>query len=189
MQEYTVTRYSFEELSESARERAIKRTQERLSEWLDDYLLTEYLTEQLINELGSNAEELELRYSLSYCQGDGVAIYGRLYKCESLTWPEGVAYLELARNQYGHHYSHYNTFNVSAYDEEGYELGLDLSVVETQLRDLCRSLEKLGYKWIEQETSEESAISYLEDNTGNDFTIEGDYAPITVTNTNELVGA
>lgn len=186
MQHFTVTRYSFSELGETARKRAITRTRENLREWLTEGELTEYLTERLIEELGSNAEELEIRYSLSYCQGDGVALYGRLWKSESLSWPEGVAYLELVRNSWANHYSHYNSFNVEAYDEEGYELGLDLSVVETQLRDLCRKLERLGYAYIENDCSEESAISYLEDSYGDEFTIDGDFSPITVTDTSEV---
>jgi len=186
MQEYTVTRYSFPELGESARETAIKRVQERLWEWLDSDLIKEYLSDDLLEQLGSDAEELEIQFSLSYCQGDGVALYGRLYKCKSLAWPEGVAYLELTKNSWGAHYSHYNSFNVTAYDEEGYELGLDISVIEKQLRDLCRELERNGYSYIEAETSRESAIDYLENNTGDEFTIHGDYSPITVTSVSEV---
>jgi hypothetical protein len=186
MKEYTVTRYSFDELSETAKEKVIQRTREDLHNWLSEREITEYLTDKLIEELGSNAEELEIAYSLSYCQGDGVAIYGRLWKSESLTWPEGVAYLELTRNQWANHYSHYNSFNVSAYDEEGYELGLDLSVVEGQLRDLCRDLERYGYRCIELDTNEESARNYIESSYGDEFTIDGDYDPITVTDTSEV---
>ena len=186
MKEYTVTRYSFDELSETARETAIKNTQDKLWKWLDSDLIEEYLVDDYMEILGSDAEELEIQFSLSYCQGDGVALYGRLYRCEGLAWPEGVAYLDLTKNSWGSHYSHYNSFNVTAYDEEGYDLGLDISVIVKQLRNLCRDLERKGYKYIEAETSRESAIDYLESNTGDEFTIDGEYAPVTVTNTSEV---
>lgn len=189
MQEYTITRYSFDELGETAREKAITQTQESLWEWLDSDLVKEFLTDYYLQELGNSAKELEVEFSLSHCQGDGVALYGRLHKSEALAWPEGVAYLELTKNSWGAHYSHYNSFYVTAYDEEGYELGLDISVVEKQLRDLCRELERMGYQYIQNETGRESAIHYLESETGNDFTIDGDCDPITITDTSELVGA
>jgi hypothetical protein len=37
------------------------------------------------------------------------------------------------------------------------------SPIEEQLRSLCKKLERLGYKYIESETSRESAIQFLED--------------------------
>jgi hypothetical protein len=165
MQEYTVRRYSFAELNEEARENAIENAQRYLHEWLSEQEITDYLEGKLEEDLGSLPTNLTIAYSLSYCQGDGVALYGRLHKGEAtdLSWPEGAYYADLVRNSLSNHYSHYNTFNLEVSDENGDPIDLSGSAIEDQLRDLCKKLEKLGYRYIENETSRESAIRFLED--------------------------
>ena len=165
MKEYVVRRYSFSELNEEAREKAIDNTQRHLLEWLGERELTDYLEGKLEEDLGSLPEDITIAYSLSYCQGDGVALYGRIYKREapSFTWPEGSYYVDLVRNSWSNHYSHYNTFNVELSDESDEPIDLSGSSLEDQLRTLCKKLERLGYKYIENETSRESAIQFLED--------------------------
>jgi hypothetical protein len=165
MQEYTVRRYSFAELNEEARENAIENAQRYLHEWLGEREITDYLEGKLEEDLGSLPTNLTIAYSLSYCQGDGVALYGRLHKGEAtdLSWPEGAYYADLVRNSLSNHYSHYNTFNLEVSDENGDPIDLSGSAIEDQLRDLCKKLEKLGYRYIENETSRESAIRFLED--------------------------
>jgi len=187
MKEYTVKRYSFSELEGDARERAIKDMRNRLLEWIDEREITDYLSGQIDDALGGEPISYELRYSLGYSQGDGVAIYGRISREEApnLTWPEGVAFVELTRNQWSNHYSHYNSFNVSGFNEDEDE-GYDCHVIEGQLRDLCKDLANKGYKYIENSTDEESAIRYLEDNYEDEFTIDGTYSPITITDTSEV---
>lgn len=165
MKEYVVRRYSFSELNEEAREKAIDDIQRHLLEWLSERELTDYLEGKLEEDLGSLPEDITIAYSLSYCQGDGVALYGRIYKREapSLTWPEGSYYVDLVRNSWSNHYSHYNTFNVELGNENAEPIDLSGSHIEEQLRTLCKKLERLGYKYIENETSRESAISFLKD--------------------------
>jgi hypothetical protein len=176
MKDYTVRRYSFNELGEEAKERAITRMQNRLHEWIDEREITDYLTGKLEEAIGGESE-LEIMYSLSYSQGDGVALYGRLYasQCPNLTLPEGAHHIELIKNSWGIHYSHYNTFNVEASDVDYEPIDLTGSVIETQLRDLCKELERAGYKYIELATNRESAISYLEENYGDEFALDGYY--------------
>jgi hypothetical protein len=165
MQEYTVRRYSFAELNEEARENAIENAQRYLHEWLGEREITDYLEGKLEEDLGSLPTNLTIAYSLSYCQGDGVALYGRLHKGEAtdLSWPEGAYYADLVRNSLSNHYSHYNTFNLEVSDENGDPIDLSGSAIEEQLRHLCKRLETLGYRYIENETSRESAIRFLED--------------------------
>jgi len=165
MKEYVVRRYSFSELNEEAREKAIDDIQRHLLEWLSERELTDYLEGKLEEDLGSLPEDITIAYSLSYCQGDGVALYGRIYKREapSFTWPEGSYYVDLVRNSWSNHYSHYNTFNVELSNENDEPIDLSGSHIEEQLRTLCKKLERLGYKYIENETSRESAISFLKD--------------------------
>jgi hypothetical protein len=187
MKTYAVNRYTFNELKGEARELAIKKMQERLSRWLDEQEITDYLEYEVEKELGALPNDITLNYSLSYCQGDGVAIYGRIKKEEAptLTWPEGVAYIELVKNSWGTHYSHWNTFNVEFYDEEG-EWKEGSEVIEKQLREVCRVLEYRGYKYIEDQTNEASAIEYLEQNYEDEFTLAGNLDPITITDTEEI---
>jgi hypothetical protein len=165
MNEYTVRRYSFSELNEEARDKAIADTRNRLLEWLGENEITDHLEYQLEEDLGSLPTNITIAYSLSYCQGDGVALYGRLHKGEAtdLSWPEGAYYIDLVRNWWGNHYSHYNTFNVEAYDENDDPIDLAGSSIEEQLRHLCKKLERLGYKYIEKETNALSALQYLHD--------------------------
>lgn len=173
MKEYTVRRYSFTELDEKAKEGAISAMRESLYEVISEDALTDYLTDRVMDALGGGSEDIKLAYSLSYCQGDGVAIYGTIQREDApdLSWPGGASYVELSKNSWGHHYSHYNSFNVDVYDEEG-EVIADSRIIETQLRDLCRQLERDGYKYIEGSTTEEVATDQLME-AGDVFTIDG----------------
>jgi len=119
--------------------------------------------------------ELDLAYSLSYCQGDGVALYGRLYREQAplLTWPDRVAYVDLVKNSWGYHYSHWNSFNVEASDEADEPVDLAGTVIEQQLRDLCKDLERSGYKYMEGATNKEAAIEFIRDNYADDFLPNG----------------
>jgi hypothetical protein len=165
MNEYTVRRYSFSELNEEARDKAITDTRNRLLEWLGENEITDHLECQLEEDLGSLPDDITIAYSLSYCQGDGVALYGRIYKSEApdLSWPEGSYYIDLVRNSWSNYYSHYNSFNVELSDENDEPIDLSGSSIEEQLRLLCKKLEKLGYRYIEKETNELSALQYLHD--------------------------
>jgi hypothetical protein len=165
MNEYTVRRYSFSELNEEARDKAIEETRSRLLEWLREEEITDYLEGKLEEDLGSLPEDITIAYSLSYCQGDGVALYGRIYKSEApdLSWPEGSHYVDLVRNSWSNHYSHYNSFNVELSDENDEPIDLSGSSIEDQLRHLCKRLETLGYRYIENETNEISALQFLND--------------------------
>jgi hypothetical protein len=181
VKEYTVKRYSFSELKGEARERAIKDMQRRLNEWIDERELTDYLNGQIEDALGGELISYDLRYSLGYSQGDGVAIYGQITREEApnLTWPARAEYVNLVRNQWATHYSHYNTFSVEAYDADEESVSLEGEVIETQFRDLCRELAIKGYKYIESSSDEESAITYIEDIYEDEFTLDGKYSPIT----------
>jgi hypothetical protein len=198
VKEYLVKRYTFEELEDSAKERAIEKMTSRLWEWVDYDLIKEYLEEDLWEKLGGVSKDIKLALSLGYSQGDGVAIYGRLHKenAPNLLWPEGVENVNLERNSWGAHYSHYNSFNVDFYDEEYNEVSPyntdgnlrdDFNAMAKSIRDICKSLEDQGYKYIESDTSRESAIEYLENNYSEEFTIDGDLDPITITDTAEVL--
>lgn len=133
------TLYTFEELSDDAKSRLIDATREEEHRSMPmevvEYELVEYLLGAITNlshdEVVTTSlhkhftGEVNLEWSLSHCQGDGVALYGRIYRDDAplLTWHDSVAYLRLVRNSYGQHYSHYNSFSVEFYNEDDDLLG------------------------------------------------------------------
>jgi hypothetical protein len=176
VKDYTVRRYSFEELEYTAKEKAIQSMRDNLLEIIDSSEISDYLTECVALAIGGQEGDIEVAFSLSYCQGDGVAIYGTINRSNApdLSWPEGAAYVELSKNSWGYHHSHWNSFNVDIFDEEG-EAIEDTRILETQLRDLCRELEREGYKYIEGSCTEEVAIECLME-AGEVFTTEGQWS-------------
>lgn len=72
--------YKYNELSDEAKEKV----KEWYLETQDSYVFTEDVKEDLYNLFGEN--DLDVQYSLGYCQGDGFNIYGELnaaqiFKC------------------------------------------------------------------------------------------------------------
>ena len=183
MKEYRVTRYTFAELSEAAKEKAISDAQQAAYEEDITWLLTEQLEEDLAEDLGAS-NELKLYYSLSYSQGDGVALDGRLDKSQAptLTWP---ARAEYAYIKHSGHYYHEHSFSVSFCDAEGEDVEPEVEVMTQQLRDVCRKLERNGYAILEHYASREVALEWLNEQDA-DFTPEGKFSPV---NAPELVNA
>lgn len=69
--EYKV--YKYNELSEEAKEKA----KQWYLEGRESFIFTEDCEQDLANLFGKN--DLKVQYSLSYCQGDGFNIYGKIY--------------------------------------------------------------------------------------------------------------
>ncbi|WP_400238537.1 NgrC [Klebsiella michiganensis] len=117
--------------------------------------------------------DLELDYSLRYCQGDGVAFYGVLHDKEILTLLSGLlrdnhiteklaeevaevikdsdTTLTLERNSFGYRYSHVNTIRAELEnypDDIGYEERFNdmLESVRGSIEQICSTLEGDGYK-------------------------------------------
>ena len=179
MQRYTVTRYNYDELSPEAQEKALKWWREQ--KWADDssWWLTPMLEEHLDEQLGSDSQDLKLYYSLSYCQGDGVAIEGRLTPADAplLSWPEGAAYAYI---KHSGHYYHWNSFSVSLETDEGDEVaGPNADIFTQQLRSICKDLEKIGYKAIEADMADDSILEDIRSNTEDDWTAEGKLSRVT----------
>ena len=94
----------------------------------------------------------------------------------------GASTATFTRNSHGHHYSHENCMTVSlfSYDEAGYEVDADKETTEKfaeQFRDLCRELARSGYAEIENLTSIDAAVEYLDNNLPRRFNENGTYAP------------
>lgn len=156
MQTITIKRYSFDELSPEAKENAIERYRERENSDYPQDLLLDYMEAKAAQLLGVDyfPKDLDLHYSLSYRQGDGVSLSGILYPghAPALKWPANSYRLNLRRND--NHYTHEYTFNIELLDENFDEI--DSGDLLEQLRDVCRKLEKYGYKWDEEYFSDEN---------------------------------
>ena len=62
---------------------------------------------------------------------------------------------------------------MEASDEHDEPVDLAGTVIEQQLRDLCKDLERAGYRYMEGATSKDAAISYIQDNYEDDFLPNG----------------
>ena len=197
MKQVTVTETVFllGELSDTAREKALEKMRNVLYEWLDDSQITDHLNGELYSALTGTYEGemrpnelskrvgLTVEWSLSHCQGDGVAIYGTLNSDDApnVNW-HGASTATFTRNSHGNHYSHEHCMTVAlfSYDEAGYEVDADKATTEKfaeQFRDLCRELARSGYAAIDDLTSEQEVIYYLEWSEPRRFTIDGDIHP------------
>ena len=174
--------FTYDELSDKAKSKAMDNYRQMLHETLPTEIVTEDLRYHVLREFTGKddhdgtswswdrhfgkyvGKELRIEWSLSYCQGDGVALYGRIYRehAPNLTWAEGVEYVDLVRNSWGSHYTHYNCFNVEHYDNEGdyVDVGNE-SEITGELRRLCCELARVGYASIDAYTSEEYALEQM----------------------------
>lgn len=177
MKEYTITRYSFEELSPEAQEKALEAWRYSLHMEIPDYLLEESMLEELAREITGaydlpGADDLKISYSLSYSQGDGVSFSGRVNKetAPGLSWPDSAIYAEFKRNS--NHYSHGYTVTPELFDAEGEEISDGIEEFRESYLKICRNLEKYGYKWIEEWTSEAHAREDIAE-AGDIFLLSG----------------
>jgi hypothetical protein len=167
MTEITVTRnvFTLRELPDKAG--ALEQVRTDLYDYIDSSQITDHLNGELyaaltgIHDGQISTKELTKRvgltveWSLSHCQGDGVAIYGTLNSDDApnVNW-HGASTATFTRNSHGNHYSHENCMTVAlfSYDEDGYEIDADKATTEKfaeQFRDLCRELARSGYAEIE----------------------------------------
>lgn len=152
--------YHFADLSDGAKEKA--------REWYRDgndyHFLEEYLLEIVREEMQTQGYEIDgkidLRYSLSCCQGDGVS-FSCTFKLGSNTYE---AYT------FDNHYVHENTMRVKHIDKDGNES--DMEMLTEYLRKIARKAEKAGYKFIESEDSDENVDENIVANEYT-FTSEG----------------
>ena len=144
--------YTYDELNDKAKEKA-------RNEWIagNDY---SWLQSDMINVLKEKLDErglkydvdsIDVRYSLSYCQGDGFMFVGKVM------WRD----VEITITHGSNHYSHKKTADF------GYnwlltndELGQFKAVYES----ICDEMERIGYDGIEYEDSEENFIEACESN-------------------------
>ena len=150
MRDITVTRqvFALDELDDTARTAAIELLRHQNYESIPSDIISEIISGELVRLLtgdyrGAIGVEylkklsgLTLEWSLGDRQGDGVAIYGEIYDdyAAQLTWGNAV-WAQLTRNSHGHHYTHYNCFDVELFDGDG-DIVNDNGVMASELRDI-----------------------------------------------------
>lgn len=146
--EHTV--YSFDELTDDAKQKAIESQHEFEYEMLDGWLPDEmqYKLNELLPLYGMTCDDAKAFYSLGYSQGDGAMFEGTIFW---KAWRVEV-------KQSGHYY-HYNS--KTFWNTESVKTGKDMpNKTAVEFNDLyvelCKELAKAGYSAIEGATTDES---------------------------------
>jgi hypothetical protein len=196
MREHTIKLYKFNELDATAQERAIEKWREDIDWSINSEMISEDFKYDLYEKYDYPNDDVE--WSLSHCQGDGVAFYGRVdnvwdLASRLLTQSEFDLLvnhqddfdlsIEITRNGWASHYAHWNTMDVylELYEhEEGVLTDVVRDVidrfhklVEQDVKDVSRTLEKEGYDQIEHLESDEYIRQELTENEA-EFTSDGD---------------
>jgi len=155
METKTINLYEFKELGKNIQEKVLNEFRERN----EHYFLNDFLKESLNNELENNnikvIGDLELFYSLSYCQGDGLSFIGSFeYKNITITAKQGSL---------SNFYCHSDTIDLFFEDENGEEINDD-ETFKNLYHSICQELEEKGYSEIEENNSDESIKEDIERN-------------------------
>lgn len=161
MKTIEVQLFSFSELSDEAKEKAI-------SKWYeveDCPFLTENLTErvkELLNEKGIDFEDIKLMYSLSYCQGDGLCFTGTLRNKEGKC--------EITHNC---RYYFASSVTMDWFHNDNEENTEPIEEIKNAYFDICKKVEKQGYEEIEYRMNFDEFSELCEDN-GYEFYENGE---------------
>lgn len=184
----TINLYEYNELEEKAKEKAKERALRIRQECDADYFID--ISMRIIESYFPVVDGLEVQWSLSGCQGDGVNIYGKfnLQNVDGLEWLKSeIDSFELAQN-YRYCYSLKSQTESLTVDEiitefedvSGNEIA-EWQVIEIKkmvesvfkkLREAEKEIEKCGYDFFYEMSDEEmeedayaNGILYLEDGT------------------------
>jgi hypothetical protein len=174
--------YKFEELSAKAQENAITLLREQEYESFPSERLEESFVGYL-KEWGYPSDDI--RFSLSYCQGDGVAFYGRISDWDILLpriCPDKPGLSQIIEEWdvsisiagKSNHYHHHKSMMVVMEYDQGNDYPVPIEVVEALNKltrcieeDVCdrsKELERLGYLDIEHSMKEEVIKEAIEAN-------------------------
>lgn len=188
---FETTVFQYDELSDAAKAKAREWGAEAAHRYFEPSHLTDWFREELERKC-LPFEDIE--WSLSYSQGDGVAFYGTvddltglLRHAKALTKFRGLrdargewrVDVSLSRNDFGHHYAHWNTMtvNVEWLDDDYTARQSDLmdalhDTVKAYVQATSRELEKAGYSDIEYQSSDEVVVETIRANE-YEFDAEG----------------
>lgn len=196
--EHKIKLYKYSELSEKAKEKAVRDWVENGHAWNsghDSRALTDQFKE-ILQEKGFE-KGVEVCWSLSSCQGDGVAFSGSLdvpkyIKASDLMKKFGRLIGKVEARVYNRgRECHWNSMSVEIFEDDSGSgsigpkdwhpgsLSKDLIVefeeyLTQDVKDISRELEKIGYAEIEYRESEESVADTFEANY-YEFTEDGKF--------------
>jgi hypothetical protein len=186
--------YKFDELDARGRREALETVAKWLADTLDPDTIGMAVESLAADKLSPGYDDerhvammsnLDVRWSLSYCQGDGVAFHGTLNRedAEALTWPD---YVTAVRFDHVGRYTHEQSFTITyvATDQDGDEwdvaestgysvrvlldnvldrglLFRQCEVFDTEVRHLCRAVADGAYAWMDSQSDESAAVAYL----------------------------
>ena len=189
MEQIVIKAYTYNELSDDAKEKA-REWYKKDGNYIDAYMITEDM-KQTLEDAG--LADFDVLWSLSYCQGDGVAIDGRVnveafIKSQRFLAKEVPGYKGKTKERYATlligsetvdkmqklvdngvqlditikhvgRYSHANSMSVSVeHDSDEMAPEVDQNIREAfegYVKQVCRTLERDGYAWIEWQGSDE----------------------------------
>lgn len=169
--------YTIDELDEKAQEHA----RSAWAEINDYYFLIDELSEQLhqllkdrgiidLNDTSKpGTKPTQVMYSLNYCQGDGAMFEGAFIYTH-----KGKQYLITVKHAGRYYHCNSKTIEVSTEDvEEVDECGEVEKAFNVEYVEICKELERAGYRSIEYEDSMEK---FFEMCSANDylFTVDGE---------------
>ena len=151
---YTV--YRFNELSKEAKEKAIQRHYDREDyPWLYEDLKSQCEEALKKAKISIESDSLELSYSLSHCQGDGLSFTGYF------TWRKWAVTIKRGTSNYSHRYSvNFNIENQEALDAPG----LIYDKFRAIYYKICAVLEKQGYGIVDYYMDDIEFNEYCESN-------------------------
>jgi hypothetical protein len=153
MQKITVDVFKFEELSEKVQEKLIEKYRENNEmPFLSDCMEDEVLRILVDNGWKSINNNLNLYYSLGYCQGDGAQMVGKFEIGDNYLY---VGSLGISSHSYA--------TTLELFNNNGDEVDMPESLKETY-HQMCKQLEKFGYDYIESENDPENIKAILIDN-------------------------
>ena len=188
METKIVTVYTYQELSEKAKERVYNDSLEMFN--IESNGQIEETIKETLDKEGLSGLKKDIRFSISNSQGDGVAFFGHVnleefmkaQNYEAKTPIPDFVSIDIYSNS--NHYSHYNTMSIEN-DLDSIEIaedGIDdfdnyiisqvtydetkelIAYVLEKCKDISRELENDAYKIIEQEYSVENLIEMCDVN-------------------------
>jgi hypothetical protein len=183
----TLVVYRYGELSQQAKERAIEWYREsELPNATYDVAEVAWVFRKELEGLGYPTEQVY--FNLNNCQGDGMAFYGfcsveklagrllsghRLRSLHHFLSQQTDIDVEITRNYFGEHYSHWNTMSVDltwhayAFTPTSYQVETFSHfewLIKEDVRETSRRLEQKGYDILDGYSSDESIDAYMQAN-------------------------
>ena len=134
--------YTFDELDKDGKERALS----DFNQVHDDPFMQSHMINVLKEELDERGikydeDSIDVRYSLSYCQGDGFMFEGKL--------EDGEGNKITIKHNGSPHYYHSQTAEIE------HSVGWKYEAFKKKYEEICKKMERLGYDEIEYQMSEE----------------------------------